>query len=98
MYVIRDVVRCKPGKAGEIARRLKLTLPSTEAADGFRNSRVLVAFVTSYWTVMMEAEVENLAHLENHMLDYGSRPEFREAMTGYADLVEEGHREIYRVV
>jgi hypothetical protein len=32
------------------------------------------------------------------MASYGSRPEVREAMAGYLDLVEGGHREIFRIV
>ena len=98
MLVIRDVFRCKPGKAGELARRLKATIPSMETHDGFRSTRVMVDLVAGYWTVVMEAEVADLAGFENHMREYSGRPEVREAMSGYMDLVEGGHREIFRIV
>ncbi len=98
MYLIRDVFRCKPGKAGELARRFKQTVPSMEQEDGFRNCRVLVDYVASYWTVVLQAEVEELTQFERHMQSYGSRPEVREALDGYMELVQEGYREIYRIV
>lgn len=98
MFVIRDVFRCKPGKAKQLIEKLRATLPATEAEDGFRNSRLLVDFVSTYWTVVLEAEVDSLAEFEAHMTNYGSRPETQAAMSGYLDLVDGGHREILRVV
>jgi hypothetical protein len=98
MLLIRDVFRCKPGKSAEVARRLQAIIPSTEAEDGFRDSRVLVDYVGSYWTVVLEGVVDELAQFEHHMRGYASRPEVQEAMRGYTDLVEAGHREIFRIL
>jgi hypothetical protein len=98
MLLIRDVFRCKPGKSAELARRLQQTIPSTEAEDGFRNSRVLVDYVGDYWTVVLEGEVDDLSQFEHHMAGYASRPAVQEAMRGYTDLVDAGHREIFRIV
>ena len=98
MLLIRDVFRCKPGKSGELARRFKQTIPSMESADGFRNCRVLVDYVAEYWTVVLQAEVDDLARFEGHMQSFSSRPEVRQALDGYMDLVEGGHREIYRIL
>jgi heme-degrading monooxygenase HmoA len=97
MYVIRDVFRCKPGKAKVLVEKIRATLASTEAQDGFKNSRILVDVVANYWTVVWEAEVETLERFEHHMAHYSSRPEVQEAMAGYLDLVEGGHREIFRL-
>ena len=98
MLLIRDVFRCKPGKSAELARRLQQTIPSTEAEDGFRNSRVLVDYVGDYWTVVLEGEVDDLSQFEHHMAGYASRPAVQEAMRGYTDLVDAGHREIFRIL
>jgi len=98
MLLIRDVFRCRPGKAAEVARRLLQTIPSTEAEDGFRNSRVLVDYVGSYWTVVLEGEVDDLAQFDHHMAGYSGRAEVQEAMRGYTDLVESGYREIFRIL
>jgi heme-degrading monooxygenase HmoA len=98
MFLIRDVFRCKPGKARELAEKLRSTLPSSEREDGFRNCRLLVDFVATYWTVVWEAEIESLQQFEHHMDGYSGRPEVRAAMAGYLDLVDGGHREIFRVL
>lgn len=98
MYLIRDVFRCKPGKSREVAERFKRTVPSMESMDGFQNCRVMLDVVASYWTVVLEAEVETLEGFEHHMREFALRPEVREALSGYLDLVEEGRREIYRLV
>lgn len=97
MFVIRDIFRCKPGKAKQLIDKLSATMASTEQLDGFRNGRLLVDFVADYWTVVWEAEVESLAHFEKHMSEYSTRPDVQEAMAGYLDLVEGGHREIFRI-
>lgn len=97
-YLVRDVFRCKPGKAKDLATRFKRTVPSMEADDHFRNVKVLVDVVSTYWTVVLEAEFESLEQFEKHMSDFGQRPEVREALAGYMDLVDGGHRELWRVV
>jgi quinol monooxygenase YgiN len=98
MYLIRDIFRCKPGKAGALAQMFKQTVESMEREDGFRNCRVMVDAVATYWTVVLQAEVDDLAKFEHHMKTFGARPEVREAMAGYMDLVDGGHREIWRIV
>ncbi|MEA2240040.1 MAG: hypothetical protein QOC81_4764 [Thermoanaerobaculia bacterium] len=98
MYVVRDIFQCKPGKAGELAAKFKKTIPSMESEDRFANCRVMVDAVASYWTVVLEAEFASLADFEHHMADYSKRPDVREAMAGYMDLVEGGRREIFKVV
>lgn len=97
MLLIRDVFRCKPGQARHLADRLKATIPSMEREDGFRHCRVLIDYVTSYWTVVLEAEAETLAQFEHHAGTFSSRPDVRKAMDGYLALVEGGHREIYTI-
>ena len=98
MYVIRDVFRCKPGKAKLLVEKLRATLPSTEKEDGFRNCRLMVDAVATYWTVVWEAEVESLEQFEHHMASYAAREEVVAAMRGYTELVQDGYREIFRVL
>jgi len=97
MYVIRDIFRCKPGKAKELVAKFKASLKSAERDDGFANSRVLVDVVADYWTVVVESDVASLEQFEQHMREWGTRAEVREAMEGYMDLVEGGRREIFRI-
>ena len=98
MFVIRDVFRCKPGKAKELVEKFQRTIATMQRDDGFTNVRVMVDAVADYWTVVLEADCPSLADFERHLREFGARPEVREAMGGYMDLVEGGHREIWRVV
>jgi hypothetical protein len=98
MYLIRDVFRCKPGKSRVLAEKFKQVLPSLVAEDGFTNCRVLVDFVTTYWTVVLQAEVDSLERFEKHATTSAARPEVRQALEGYMDLVDGGQREIYRIL
>jgi heme-degrading monooxygenase HmoA len=98
MVLIRDVFRCKPGKAKELAERFLKTIPLMQAADGFLGCRVLVDLVADYWTVVLESEAEDLSGFERHVSEFTNRSAVREIMAGYMELVEGGHREIFRIV
>lgn len=97
-YKVRDIFRCKPGKAKELVARFKKVIAVVEREDQFRNSQLLVDMVADYWTVVFEAEFDSLSQFEHHMAEYGNRAEVREAMDGYMELVDSGHREIWRIV
>jgi heme-degrading monooxygenase HmoA len=98
MLIIRDVFKCKPGKAMQVAEKFKKAIPSMQTVDGFRSCRVLVDYVASYWTVVLESEVDSLEKFEKHMTEFSSRPDVREALAGYMELVDGGQREVYRIV
>ena len=98
MFVTRDLFHCKPGQAKVLADKFKRTIPSMETLDGFRNCRVMVDAISTYWTVVLEIEVESLSMFEGHMANFTSRPDVQEVMKGYMDLVEGGHREVFRIV
>lgn len=98
MFLVRDVFRCKPGKAKDLAERFKRLLPAMERDDHFRNGRVMVDAVATYWTVVLEAEIESLDLFEKHMAEFSQRPEVREVMAGYMELVDGGYRELFRLV
>jgi heme-degrading monooxygenase HmoA len=98
MYVVRDTFRCTPGKSREVAEKFRKTLPSMQELDGMRNTRILVDVVAGYWTVVLESEIESLERFEHHMATFAARPDVRDALAGYMDLVEGGHREIFRIV
>lgn len=98
MYVVRDVFRCKPGQAKEIARRFRAAFEALEAAGEPGSGRILVDAVADYWTVVLESEVADLAEFERQMAAWGKVPAVAEIMRGYMDLVDGGRREIFRVV
>lgn len=92
MYVMQATFRTKPGKAQALID--KLTAATERLGDaGSIGHRILVDHIADFWTVIFEAEFENLD-------DYFaaiSAPEVRAAMEGYLDLVQGGHRRVYRV-
>jgi hypothetical protein len=47
--------------------------------------------------VVLESDVESLEKFEKHMAAFASRPDVRESLAGYMDMVDGGHREIFRV-
>ena len=98
MYLVRDIFRCKPGQSKAMAEKFKKSLPLMKKLPGFKSGRVLVDSVGSYWTVVLETEVDNLGDYERQMTDYAASAEMREALKGYMDLIDGGHREIFRIV
>jgi len=97
MRVIRNVFKCKPGKAKELIEKLKKANALMKDAGAVISERVLVDEVATFWTVVIETEVEDMAKFEESMKEYGSRADVQEAMAGYMDLVDGGYREIFRV-
>jgi hypothetical protein len=95
MYVIRNVFKCKPGKAKNVIEKFKAThaLISNDAV----RPRVLVDEVAGFWTVVAELEVDDLAAFDKLMHERGSREDVQQAMAGYTDLVDSGYREIFRI-
>ncbi len=98
MYLIRDVFHCKPGKSRAVADLFKNASPSMEKTAGFKGFRVMVDTVADYWTVVLESEAEDLGEYEKSMDEYRNRPQMREALKGYMDMVEGGRREIFKVL
>lgn len=96
MYVIRDVFNAKPGQAKTLVNKFK-------GAVGFIDStriwgvRIMTDAVAGYWTVVLELEVERLNDYFDMQEERVDNPEWREAMSGYMDLVEGGYREIFQV-
>ena len=97
MLIIREVFRCKPGKAGALIDKFK-AMNALSEGRGQKSSRILVDAVSTYWTVITEFEVESLTAFEKEMAEYANDQEMRDAMAGYMDLVDGGHREIFRLV
>lgn len=97
MIVIRNVFKCKPGKAKAAIEKFKRANELMRDAGYGIKERVLVDEVAAFWTVVIETEVEDLATFGLAMQEYGSRSDVQDAMAGYLDLVDGGYREIFRV-
>jgi hypothetical protein len=97
MFVVRNVFKCKPGKAKNLVEMLKKANALMKDAGSVLSERVLVDEVATFWTVVIETEVEDMARFAQSMQEYGSRADVQEAMAGYMELVDGGYREIFRI-
>lgn len=94
MFVVRNVFKCKPGQAKNLIEKFQNSMSLMEDVK----HRILVDYVASFWTVVIEIETDDIVGYERQLNDYGSRADVQEAMSGYMDSVESGYREIFRIV
>ena len=94
MYLIREIFKCKPGKAKEIVKIFKKARPHMEK-DGFTNGKIMTDFVSDYWTVVLQYEVKKLDQFADKARSETTNPELGEIFKGYMDFLEGGRREIY---
>lgn len=101
MYLIREIMYCKPGKVRPLVDKFKV-MNEVGARMGMPNMRVMTDFCAErYWTIVAEMEVSDLDAFEKMMTsmqgDEEDMKKMEEAMKGYHDLVDYGKREIYRI-
>jgi hypothetical protein len=97
MYLVRDIMYCKPGQARPMVNKF-LALSKLMAPFGFGAMRVMTdVSAERYWTVVSEVEVESLEKYAEVSRQSMSLKEFQDAMAGYHDLIVQGRREIYQI-
>jgi hypothetical protein len=97
MYVIREVMHCEPGQVRPMVEKFRALSRGLEAL-GQQPLRLLTDVSGErFWTVVAEAKVERIDDFFGYEQELMANESIREAMAGYHDLVEQGHREIYRV-
>ena len=97
MYVIREILNCKPGRVRQMVEKFQV-ISDTLREMGHEPLRVLTDVAGEpFWTIVAEAKVEAIDDffaMEQKLMANESR---RTAMADYHDLVESGRREVYRV-
>jgi hypothetical protein len=97
MYVVREIVQCKPGKVRQMLGKFKV-ISTTMRGEGLEPFRLLTDVTGEpFWTLIAEVTVEHLDDffaMEEKLMSYET---IRQAMTDYHDLVASGRREIYRI-
>lgn len=97
MYVIREVVNCKPGKVRPMVEKFRAISSALEEM-GQEPLRLLTDVSGEpFWTVVAEAEVERIEDFFTYEQELMSKESLRETMADYHDLVHKGRREIYRI-
>ena len=97
MYQIREVFNAKPGKAKDLVKMFKQAAPHFEKTEGVKNVKVLTDIVSTYWTVILESETEDLGGFFSNLRNATMSDELKEIMKGYMDCVEGGKREVFMI-
>jgi len=102
MYLIREIMYCKPGKVKPMVQKfLKMNEISKRA--GKPTMQVMTDFVADqYWMIVAHMEVESLTDFEKMMTDMAGyseadMKELEEVMKDYHDFVLSGRREVYKL-
>ena len=97
MYVIREVLHCKPGKVRQMVEKFKQI--SAVLTDMGHEPMRLLTDVTGepYWTIVAEARVEKIDDFFVMERTLTANQALQKSMGDYHELVESGRREIYRV-
>ena len=97
MYVIREILNCKPGKVRQMVdnfRQISMVLKDM----GHEPMRLLTDVTGEpYWTVIAEAKVDKIDDFFAMEQAVSKNEALRKTMTDYHDLVVSGRREIYRI-
>lgn len=97
MYVIREVLHCKPGKVRQMLEKFRSI--STVLKDMGQEPMRLLTDVTGepFWTIIAEAKVEKIDDFFAVEQTLTTNETLRKTMADYHDLVAGGRREIYRI-
>jgi hypothetical protein len=97
MYLVRDIMYCKPGKARAMVEKF-LMLAKAGEKMGMGTMRVMTdVSAERYWTVVAETEVPSMEQHAEMARKAMQMPEFQAAMKDYHDIVDGGRREIYQL-
>jgi hypothetical protein len=97
MFLVRDLMYCKPGKARPMVQKF-LALAKLSEKMGFGSMRVMTdVSAERYWTVVSEMEVPSLEAFAEMSRKSMENKDFQSVMSDYHDLVDHGRREIYMI-
>jgi hypothetical protein len=97
MYVIREVLHCKPGKVRQMAEKFRAISHALQEM-GHEPMRLLTDVTGEpFWTIVAEAKVEKIDDFFAVEQKLTANEAVGKAMADYHDLVESGRREIFRV-
>ncbi len=94
MIVVRDVFQAEYGKGGKLVALFKEAREKWSAAYA---DRILTDAGGSFFTVVVETEVESLAAWEDRAADIFAQPEFGDWFERMTPLIESGRREFYNL-
>ena len=97
MYVIREVLNCRPGKVRDMVEKFR-SISAVLKEMGHEPLRLLTDVAGEpFWTIVAEARVEKIEDffaIEQRLM---ANENLRKTMADYHNLVDRGRREIYRI-
>jgi len=97
MFLVRDIMFCKPGKTRPMVEKF-LALAKLGEKMGFGTMRVMTdVSAERYWTVVAETEVSSMEEHAKRAREAMTVKEFQDVMKDYHELIQSGRREIYQI-
>jgi hypothetical protein len=97
MYVIREILNCKPGKVRDMLEKFK-TMSTALKQMGHEQPRILTDVTGEpFWTLEVEIKVERIDDFFAMEKQLTADASIAKTMANYHDLVNAGRREIYRI-
>lgn len=97
MYLIREVLHCKPGKTRQMIEKFR-SISTALKEMGQEPLRLLTDLSSEpFWTVIAEAKVETVDDFFAFEQKLMANEKVRNSMADYHDLVQSGRREIFRI-
>jgi hypothetical protein len=97
MYVIREVLHCRPGQVRRMASKFN-DISKVMTGMGHAPLRLLTDVTGErFWTLVAEATVEQIEDFFAMEKILMAHEALRTTMADYHELIENGRREIYRV-
>ena len=98
MIVVRNVFHLKFGKAREAVAAMKEGVAIQKRLGVDVNQRLLTDLTGSFYTLVLELTLPNLAALETTLSKVMSDKDFHANYEKLVPLVESGHREVFNLV
>ena len=97
MYVIREVLHCKPGKVRQMVDKFR-GISKVLKDLGHEPMRLLTDVSGEpFWTIVAEVQVDKIEDFFAVEQTLMSNETLRKTMADYHELVENGRREIFRI-
>ena len=97
MYVIREILNCKPGKVRQMVENFR-SISTVLEEMGHEPLRVLTDVTGDpFWTLVAEVNVEAIDDFFAVEKKLMANETLAKAMGNYHELVASGRREIYRI-
>ncbi len=98
MFIVRNIMYCKPGQVRGMVDTFK-NLSKTLKKIGVKEPMRIMTDVVGerYWTCVVETEVDSIEKWNQRMQESMKDKEVQKVMKDYHTFVENGRREIFQI-